>query len=233
MGVVMRVIFWLLGMILLFGGSSLAQSPVQEVGDEKEPELRAELVRLVIQDQNIRGEYDKYRKAHGLFSIDDKTLNEKLNNDPEMKKELLAIIRRMQESDEHGVLRMKEIIAKYGWPGKSLVGTEAAGSAWMLVQHADRDVAFQRLALEAMTKLPSCDVENTHLAYLTDRVLLNEGKKQLYGTMLRKENGKFVPKPIEDEANVEKRRAELGLQPLAEYIRRQSKALLPKQAKSQ
>jgi hypothetical protein len=233
MDVIMRVSFWLLGMILAFGTSSFAQSPVQEVGDEKEPELRAELVRLVIEDQNIRGEYDKYRKAHGLFSIDDKTLNEKLNNDPEMKKELLAIIRRMQESDEHGLVRMKEIIAKYGWPGKSLVGTEAAGAAWLLVQHFDRDVAFQRSALEAMKKLPSCEVENTHLAYLTDRVLLNEGKKQLYGTMLRKENGKFVPKPIEDEANVEKRRADLGLQPLAEYIRRQSRALLPKQTNSQ
>jgi hypothetical protein len=51
--------------------------------------------------------------------------------------------------------------------------------------------------------------------------------------MLRKENGKLVPKPIEDEANVDKRRADLALQPLAEYIRRQSRALLPKQTNSQ
>jgi hypothetical protein len=228
----MRVKLLLLAMILLFETSAVAQSAVQEVGDEKQPELRAELVRLVIDDQNVRAEYDKFRRAHGLL-VDDKTLNEKLNNDPELKKDLLAIIRRMEETDEHGLLRLKEIIAEYGWPGKSLVGTEAAGAAWLLVQHSDRDVVFQRSALEAMKKLPLCEVENTHFAYLTDRVLLNEGKKQLYGTMLRKENGKFVPKPIEDEDNVDKRRAELGLQPLAEYIRRQSKALLPKQNSSQ
>ena len=54
-----------------------------------------------------------------------------------------------------------------------------------------------------------------NIAYLTDRVLFNEGKKQLYGTMLRKENGRFVPKSIEAEADVDKRRTELALQPLA------------------
>lgn len=212
--------------VMLFGASS---SPAQEVGDEKEPTLRAELVRLVKEDQDIRGEFDKFRRQHSLF-IDDKSLNERLNNDPELKKGFLTIANRMQEHDASGMLRMKEIVAKYGWPGRSLVGTEAATAAWLLVQHSDRDVAFQRLALEAMKKLPECEVENSHLAYLTDRVLLNEGKRQLCGTSLRrKEDGTLmIPKPIEDEANVDKRRAELGLQPLAEYVRRQTKAILGK-----
>jgi hypothetical protein len=64
---------------------------------------------------------------------------------------------------------------------------------------------------------------------LSDRVLNAEGKKQLYGTMIFvKPDGTFAPNPIEDEANVDKRRAELGLQPLAEYIRRSNKAILGK-----
>jgi hypothetical protein len=80
-----------------------------------------------------------------------------------------------------------------------------------------------------MKKLPQCEVENSQLADLTDRVLIGEGKKQLYGTMMRvAEDGKFVPEPIEDEANVDKRRAALGLQPLAENIRRSNKAILGK-----
>ena len=73
-----------------------------------------------------------------------------------------------------------------------------------------------------MSKLPSGEVENTHLASLTDRVLLYEGKKQLYGMMLtRNEKGEKVPQPIEDEANVDKRRAKLGLQPLDEYLQKE------------
>jgi len=210
--------------VMFFGVSS---SSAQEVGDEKEPTLRAELVRLVKEDQEIRGEFAKYKKQHGLF-VDDKTLNEKLNSDEALKKGFLDIANRMTKRDADNLLRMKEIIAKYGWTGKSLVGTDGATAAWLLVQHSDRDVAFQRLAMEQMKKLPACEVENTHLAYLTDRVLLNEGKKQLYGTMLRREEGKMVPKPLEDEVNVDKRRADLGLLPLAEYIRRQTKAILGK-----
>ncbi len=193
---------------MLFGASS---SLAQEVGDEKEPTLRAELLRLVKEDQEIRGEFNKFRREHGLFGIDNKRLNEKLNNDPALKKEFLALALRMQELDDSRLIRMKEIVAKYGWPGRSLVGTEAATATYLIVSHAVRDVAFQKLALEAMKKLPQCEVEHTHLASLTDRVLINEGKKQLYGEMiLVKPDGTFTPYPIEDEANVDKRRAELG-----------------------
>jgi hypothetical protein len=227
MGGNMKVRLLLLTMILLVGTSSFAQSPIQEYEDEKEPELRGELVRMVTDDQNIRGEFDKFRRAHGLF-LDNKTLNEKLNNDPELKKGFMSIAMRMQLSDDVRLIRIQQIFAKYGWPGRSLVGTEAAAAAWLMIQHSDTDVAFQRAALEAMKKLPPCEVVPTHLAELTDRVLLNKGKKQLYGTMLvRIANGTLVPKPIEDEANVDKRRAELGLLPLAEYLRR-SKDILGK-----
>lgn len=214
-------------MIVMFFGAS--SSLAQEVGDEKEPELRAELLSLVKDDQQIRGEYNKYRREHGLWGIDNKTANEKLNNDPELKKGLTALAQRMQLQDEIRLLRLKEIVAKYGWPGRSLVGTEAARAAYLIVSHAVRDVPFQRLALEAMKKLPPCEVENTQLASLNDRVLLAEGKKQLYGMMMSvKPDGTFAPDPIEDEANVDKRRAELGLPPLAEEIRRSNKDILGK-----
>jgi Family of unknown function (DUF6624) len=206
-----------------------ASSSLAQVGDEKDPELRFELLRLVRDDQDIRGKFNGFRKEHGLFGIDNKTANEKLNSDPELKREFLSLATRMQELDDSRLLRMKEIVTKYGWPGRSLVGTEAAAAAWLIVTHAVRDVAFQRLALEAMKKLPPCEVENSHLADLTDRVLIGEGKKQLYGTMLDvKEDGTFAPLPIEDEANVDKRRAALGLQLLAEMIRRSNKSILHK-----
>lgn len=54
---------------------------------------------------------------------------------------------------------------------------------------------------------------------MTDRLLvMNDKKKQLYGTQLRPLDGKLVPEPIEDEANVDKRRKELGMPPLADYL---------------
>lgn len=111
----MRGRLMLVMIVMFFGASS---SLAQEVGDEKEPELRAELMRLVKDDQQISGKFNKYRREHGLWGIDNKTANEKLNSDPELKKEFLALANRMGESDDRRLLRMKEIIAKYGWPGR-------------------------------------------------------------------------------------------------------------------
>ena len=57
---------------------------------------------------------------------------------------------------------------------------------------------------------------------MEDRVLLGEGKKQIYGTQLRSgrdTGGQWVLEPIEDEAGVDARRAAVGLPPLAEYLK--------------
>jgi hypothetical protein len=94
---------------------------------------------------------------------------------------------------------------------------DGASAAWLLVQHADADPAFQRQCLDLMAKLPKEEVSQPNVAYLTDRVLLAEGKAQMYGTQFVVEEGQLKPRPIEDEANVDKRRAKMGLPPLAEY----------------
>lgn len=201
-----------------------AQSPINEIGDEKEPELRKELVKMVVDDQNVRGEFDKFRRLRGLFGLNNQQANAKMDADPQLKKDYLEIAFRMGDGDKARTARIKEIVNTYGWPGRSLVGTEAAGAAWLLTSHAVTDVPFQRHALELMKKMGPCEVEPTYLAYLTDRVLLAEGKKQLYGSYpTRGPNGELIPQPIEDETNLDRRRAELGLQPFAEYWRRINK----------
>ena len=45
-----------------------------------------------------------------------------------------------------------------------------------------------------------------------------EDKKQIYGTQFRKDNGNMVPYPIEDALNVNKRRKEVGLGTLEDYM---------------
>jgi hypothetical protein len=60
----------------------------------------------------------------------------------------------------------------------------------------------------------------SELAYLTDRVRCGAGLPQLYGTQMREHEGRLIPQLIEDEANVDARRAAVGLEPLAEYVKR-------------
>ena len=123
-----------------------------------------------------------------------------------------------EEVDARNTERMKEIVAEIGWPTVSKVGVEGASNAWLLVQHADHDVTFQEECLNLMKEAPEGEVDRTDIAYLEDRVRVNQGRGQLYGTQFTQENRQHIPRAIEDEENVDERRAELGMGPLSEQI---------------
>jgi hypothetical protein len=69
-----------------------------------------------------------------------------------------------------------------------------------------------------MKEAPAGEVNITDVAYLTDRVCINRGRGQLYGTQFTQEDGRHIPRTIEDEANIDARRAEVGMGPLSEQI---------------
>jgi hypothetical protein len=117
--------------------------------------------------------------------------------------------------DEDNTAWLKATVRKHGWPGRSLVGEDAASAAWLLVQHADHDPAFQRECLDLMEKaVEGGEASAKDWAYLTDRVLRAEGRPQRYGTQFMES---FEPQPIEDREQVDERRAGVGLGPLEEY----------------
>lgn len=87
-----------------------------------------------------------------------------------------------EAADAENLPWLKRVIATTGWPGISQVGPDGAEAAWLLVQHADADPAFQRHCLGLLTAAAERgDASLSNVAYLTDRVLLAEGKPQEYG----------------------------------------------------
>ncbi len=58
------------------------------------------------------------------------------------------------------------------------------------------------------------------LALLEDRVLMGQGKKQVYGTQVtfHQTTGKPELYPVENEPEVDSRRARVGLPPFREYL---------------
>jgi heme-degrading monooxygenase HmoA len=119
-------------------------------------------------------------------------------------------------TDKANLMELDAIVAKYGWPGKSLVGVKGSGSAWTIVQHNDHAVHVRYL--DVLKKgFEAGDVEPALYATFVDRVRVEEGKPQVYGSQFHEVNGEYVPFPIEDEKQVDERRAAMGLQPLAEY----------------
>ena len=123
------------------------------------------------------------------------------------------------ERDHANTEWLKEIVARDGWPKRSIVGEHQANFAWLLVQHADLDPAFQLRALRLMEPLvPGGEVARPDYALLFDRVQLQIAGTQRYGTQMTCRAGTWTPLPLEDEAAVPRRRVEAGLPPMAEYV---------------
>jgi hypothetical protein len=90
-----------------------------------------------------------------------------------------------------------------------------------MVQHSDHDPEFQKMVLEKM----KVEVENqnaipSNYALLTDRVLLNTGEPQIYGTQVdyNMETGQAYPRDLADSSSVNIKRMEMGMQPLEVYL---------------
>jgi hypothetical protein len=129
---------------------------------------------------------------------------------------------RMREVHERNATRLGAIMEAHGWPGRSFVGDDASEAAWLILQHAIGNPSLQRRGLTRMREAAATgDASAVHVAMLEDRIRCNEGKRQRYGTQFDwDEDGLISPLPIEDEPNVDKRRAEIGLASLAEDVLR-------------
>jgi hypothetical protein len=128
-----------------------------------------------------------------------------------------VLARRMRDIDTANDRRMEAIIARYGWPSRSLVGAKGESAAWVIVQHADS--SLQARGLKLMLAAPAGEVSKTEVAYLTDRLRVKAHQPQLYGTQFDPlPDSGWVLHPIEDEAHVEARRARVGIEPLDEYL---------------
>jgi hypothetical protein len=200
--------------IVLLFCVALAQAEDPGASRVKEQELRLELLRRVKTDQEARNALIRWLKEHGLAGT-----FKPVDLAPEQKAEYDKLTGAIRRADQENTDRLSAIVEKYGWPTNTLVGKDGAHAAWLLVQHADANLKFQRKCLDLMKKLSKDEASPVDVAYLTDRVLLAEGKKQVYGTQFTSSGGKWEPRPLEDPANVDKRRAEVGLPPLAEYVK--------------
>jgi hypothetical protein len=127
-------------------------------------------------------------------------------------------LERLKQVDQDNTRWLKTVVAKHGWPGRTLVGEKASWAALLLIQHADLDPAFQQECLVLMEKAARAgQADSMSVADITDRTLVNAGKRQRYGTQFTEKDGVLVPQAIEDAGQVDARRASIGLGTLAEY----------------
>jgi hypothetical protein len=189
--------------------STLADEVVRYVDERKiaegrNPDLERQLQRIFDQDQAIRLRIDTVGRQYGFDS-------------PRVK----PIWDEMRQIDSLTLPHVEAIIQQYGYPGKKLVGEKQSITAWLVIQHSN--LATQEKYFPLMKQAAERgDLAKGNVALLDDRIRVFKGHKQLYGSQVRngsggKPNGFYL---IEDELNVNKRRASIGLEPLEEYAKR-------------
>lgn len=121
--------------------------------------------------------------------------------------------------------RLQKILSDYGYPGFDLVGKQGSRDFWLLVQHLDQWPDFQQKVLDAMKKqVLKKNASSGDYAYLTDRVRLNTNRDQLYGTqvMYSSDSCQAIPRPTENPDSLNRRRKEVGLDSIEEYLNKMS-----------
>jgi hypothetical protein len=171
--------------------------------------VRRELVKMGEEDQKHRQE---------ILDLMDRLAK---SDSEKVAKKWQQAVERQKELDGRNRQRLDEIVQQHGWPKKSVFGEEASGVAFSVVQHAELDYQKKYLPLikEAVAQK---EARHSDLAMLEDRILTREGKKQIYGTQARLNQKTQIMElyPIEDEENVDDRRIKVGLEPLAQYVKK-------------
>jgi hypothetical protein len=119
---------------------------------------------------------------------------------------------------------LEKIVRQYGYPGFRQVGSNSSNNFWLLVQHADAYPDFQRRVLKLMlAEVKHKNADPINYAYLTDRIAINTGQPEEYGTQVEYSGpglGKAAPRSLRDPTHVNQRRAAIGMEPLEEYLAR-------------
>jgi hypothetical protein len=189
-----RTLTSLAGLLPALAGAPLG---AQEAPPVREPGLRQELIRRYAVDQQGRDSI-----AIALNAGD------------------TAFVFRLMARDSASTAWLKGVVARYGWPGRSLVGDSGAAAAFLILQHSP-DNAWQGGMLPTLWRLADQgELPKSDVAMLDDRVRMRQGLPQRYGMSFSMKDGCLVADPIEDPAGMAERRRGVGLPPMDEYMRK-------------
>ena len=164
--------------------------------------LVAELDSIYTEDQKYRLQIDEIEKKYGWES-----------------NQMKAHWKIINEKDSVNLIKIKSLLDKYGWLGTDVIGEQGNSTMFLVIQHSD--IATQDKYLPMMREaVKNGKAKGSSLALLEDRVALRKRKKQIYGSQIGRDNDTklYYVSPLEDPDNVDKRRAKVGLEPLADYV---------------
>jgi hypothetical protein len=166
--------------------------------------LVAQLDEIYFDDQSARNQIRTKEEKYGRGS-----------------KEMDAFWQTILKKDSINLIKVSTILDDRGWPDKSIIGKRGTSTLFLVIQHADHETKEKYLPMieEAVKK---DNLPKRQYAMFYDRLVLNRGERQVYGTQLANNNEtkESYVLPLSDPKNVDKRRMEMGLNSMQENMNR-------------
>ena len=196
----MRIILTLLFLLILT--YSEGQNNKQDTFPVKSIDLVSFLDTIWITEQTPIRKRDSLMKIHG-------TEAEEVKVQQKLYKQNHAI-------NEKKII---DLLDNQGWPDMAIIGEQGNHTVCNVLQHSS--MAIRQKYLPMMREaVKQNHLQPRFLARAEDRLATDRGELQIYGGQIKfyPETKTFNVWPIFDPENVDKRRAEIGLEPMADFL---------------
>ncbi|HEV8591294.1 MAG TPA: VWA domain-containing protein [Pyrinomonadaceae bacterium] len=161
-------------------------------------------------DEHLRNALKQLKAEYAKFYIN--ATQETLNED--------KLAQKIAAANPQNEITLCRIFRQYGWPTKSLVGNEGVSAALYLVKNSGSfQTQMQLLPIIALAVKKNEIEKNEDFASFIDRLRLQAGLKQLFGTQARVSDGFLVLAQLQSERKIDAWRQLYNMPPLAEYIK--------------
>ena len=181
---------------------NLVKSNKEKAEENLDKPLIAILDTIYQEDQGLRRQISEVEEKYGRDS-------------DEMK----AHWKTINETDSIKLIKIQKILDEKGWLGQDIIGGQGNTTLFLVIQHSQIEIQQKYLPM-MRDAVKQGRAFGGDLALLEDRVAMRQGKKQIYGSQINSDykTGKFSVYPIEDPDNINKRRADVGLNTIEEYL---------------
>jgi hypothetical protein len=123
-----------------------------------------------------------------------------------------------EEVDQRNLTAIEQILEKCGMPTIETAGDKGMSAIWLVIQHASAEKRTEYFPM-LLKAAENGDLERQDIALMQDRMLMDAGKPQLYGSqIMMSEDGTYELHDLKEPEKVDARRAIMGLGPLSDYV---------------
>lgn len=219
--------------IIMYDGKPFDNNAIASLNQQKLiPELYVDSSKVVkvillrkatVKDQYLLAKLDKiHKKAEEIKLIDvdcnslNKILSTVYDNDQEPRNSGISDTRISDRKNQQIVL---SIIHKCGFPKPPIIDNQGLLTIFLVIQHGSKDMRTKYF--EYFKDLSEHGhFDKSIVVLMEDRILMDAGKKQKFGTqVVKNQQGKWELYPVDNPDSLDKRREEIGLKPIQEYLK--------------